>query len=93
MVQAGLGGSVGCASDWRPGGRGFDPCRGRQHSFMEIDHELFSRVNGFSSNLVCALILWRSGLGLLMCKILSIFDGVICPRQPIFSFPDYNLSK
>ena len=31
-------------SDWRPGGRGFDPCRGRQHSFMEIDHEIFSTV-------------------------------------------------
>ena len=29
-------------SDWRPGGRGFNPCRGRQHSFMEIDHEIFS---------------------------------------------------
>ena len=24
-VFAGLGGSVGCASDWRPGGCGFDP--------------------------------------------------------------------
>ena len=42
--QAGLGGSVGCASDWRPGGRGFDPRRGRQHSFVEIDHEIFSTV-------------------------------------------------
>ena len=21
----GLGGAVGCASDWRPGGRGFEP--------------------------------------------------------------------
>ena len=31
-------------SDWRPGGRGFNPCRGRQHSFVEIDHEIFSRV-------------------------------------------------
>ena len=41
---AGLGGSVGCASDWRPGGRGFDPRRGRQHSFVEIDHEIFSTV-------------------------------------------------
>ena len=39
-----LGGSVGCASDWRPGGRGFDPRRGRQHSFVEIDHEIFSTV-------------------------------------------------
>ena len=31
-------------SDWRPGGRGFNPCRGRQHSFLEIDHEIFSTV-------------------------------------------------
>ena len=42
--KAGLGGSVGCASDWRPGGCGFDPRRGRQHSFVEIDHEIFSTV-------------------------------------------------
>ena len=34
----GFGGAVGCASDWRPGGHEFDPCRGRQHSFVEIDH-------------------------------------------------------
>ena len=25
--------------DWRPEGREFNPRRGRQHSFMEIDHE------------------------------------------------------
>ena len=31
-------------SDWRPGGRGFNPRQGRQHSFMEIDHEIFSTV-------------------------------------------------
>ena len=38
-------------SDWRPGGRGFKPPppppphpRGRQHSFVEIDHEIFSTV-------------------------------------------------
>ena len=31
-------------SDWRPGGRGFNPRRGRQHFFMEIDHEIFSTV-------------------------------------------------
>ena len=44
VVIFGLGGAVGCASDWRPGGRGFDPRRGRQHSFVEIDHEIFSTV-------------------------------------------------
>ena len=42
--RASLGGAVGCASDWRPGGRGFDPRRGRQHSFVEIAHEIFSTV-------------------------------------------------
>ena len=31
-------------SDWRPGGRGFNPRRGRQHSFVEIDHEILSTV-------------------------------------------------
>ena len=44
QYSAGLGGAVGCASDWRPGGRGFDPRRDRQHSFVEIDHEIFSTV-------------------------------------------------
>ena len=32
------------SSDWRPGGRGFNPRRGRQHSFVEIDHEIYSTV-------------------------------------------------
>ena len=41
---AGLGGSVGCASDWRPGGHRFDPYRGQQHFFVEIDHEILSVV-------------------------------------------------
>ena len=31
-------------SNWRPGGHGFNPCPGRQHSFVEIDHEIFSMV-------------------------------------------------
>ena len=31
-------------SDWRPGGCGFNPHRGWQHSFVEIDHEMFSTV-------------------------------------------------
>ena len=31
-------------SDWRSGGRGFNLRRGRQHSFVEIDHEIFSTV-------------------------------------------------
>ena len=31
-------------SDWRQGGCGFNPRGGRQHSFVEIDHEIFSTV-------------------------------------------------
>ena len=31
-------------SDWRPGGRRFNPCRGQQHSFVEVNHEIFSMV-------------------------------------------------
>ena len=30
--------------DAGPGGRGFNPRRGWQHSFVEIDHEIFSTV-------------------------------------------------
>ena len=63
----GLGGSVGCASDWRPGGCGFDPRRGRQHSFVEIDHEIFSTV-------ILSLLLIQEGQlsvsGERMCTIL-----------------------
>ena len=44
LPLAGLGGQLDAPSDWRPGGRGFNPCRGRQHSFVEIDHEIFSTV-------------------------------------------------
>ena len=43
QVGAGLDGSV-VPSDRRPGGRGFNPRQGRQNSFMEIDHEIFSTV-------------------------------------------------
>ena len=31
-------------SDWRPGGRRFNPRQGRQRSFVEIDREIFSMV-------------------------------------------------
>ena len=31
-------------SNWRPGGHGFNPRQGWQHSFVEIDQEIFSTV-------------------------------------------------
>ena len=39
-----LGAQLDAPSDWKPGGRGFNPCQDRQHSFVEIDHEIFSTV-------------------------------------------------
>ena len=55
-------------SDWRPGGRGFNPRRGRQHSFVEIDHEIFSTV-------IPSLPLIQEGqlsvAGERMCKVLD----------------------
>ena len=43
LTNEGLGGSD-VPSEWRPGCRGFNPNRGRQLSFVEIDHEIFSTV-------------------------------------------------
>ena len=54
-------------SDWRPGGRGFNPRRGRQHFFVEIDREIFSTV-------ILSLLLIQEGQlsvsGERMCTIL-----------------------
>ena len=54
-------------SDWRSGGHGFNPRRGRQHSFVEIDHEIFSTV-------ILSLLLIQEGQlfvsGERMCTIL-----------------------
>ena len=47
-------------------------------------------INGFSPNLVCALILWRSGLGLLMGKFRQFLTELSARDTPIFSFPGYN---
>ena len=48
---------------------------------------------GFSPNLLYALTLRRSGLGLLMGKFCQIFTELSAQDTPIFSFPDDNLSK
>ena len=41
--QPALVAQLDAPSDWRPGGRGFNPHRGRQHSFVEIDLKYFLR--------------------------------------------------
>ena len=64
-------------SDWIPGGRGFNPRRGRQHSFLEIDHEIFSMVI-LSLPLIQEGQLSVSGEG--MCTILvNRFEDKACP--------------
>ena len=50
-------------------------------------------MGSFSPNLVCALILWRSGLGLLMGKFRQILTELSARDTFIFSFPDDNLGK
>ena len=50
-------------------------------------------INGFSSNLVCALIFWRSGLEWLMGKFRQILTELSARDTPIFSFPDDNFSQ
>ena len=54
-------------SDWRQGGHGFNPRRGRQHSSVEIDREIFSKV-------ILSLLLIQEGhlsvSGERMCTIL-----------------------
>ena len=44
-------------------------------------------------HLVCALIFWRSGLGLLMGKFRQFLTALFARDMLIFSFPDENLSK
>ena len=56
---------------------------------MSVYHFLVN-INGFSPNLVCALILWRSGLGLLMGKFRQFLTELSAPDTPIFWFPDDN---
>ena len=66
-------------SDWRPGGRGFNPRQGPQHSFMEIDHEIFSTV-------ILSLPLIQEG----QFSVSDIFYGHSLPsadsRRAVFSF-------
>ena len=61
----------------------------RMHICLSISF-LFLDDN-FSPNLVCALVLWRSGLGLLMGKFSKILTELSARDTPVFSFlPDDN---
>ena len=63
-------------------------------SVFSFTDDNFSKYQWFSPNLVCALILWRAGLGLLMGK--SMFERVVCPsydRGGILSFSGFICLK
>ena len=47
----------------------------------------------FHKNLVCALILWRPGLGLLMGKVRQFLTELSARNTSVFYFKDNNLSK
>ena len=44
VLKLALVAQLDARSDWRPGGRGFNPRQGWQHSLVETDHEIFSMV-------------------------------------------------
>ena len=50
-------------------------------------------VNGFSPNLVCVLILWRPGLGLLKGKFRQFLTALSAYDTFVFQFLDDNFSK
>ena len=59
--------------------------------FLFTDNNLLN-TNRFSPNLVCSLMLWRSGLRILMCKFCQ-FLTVICRRHICILFLQDNLHK
>ena len=50
-------------------------------------------INGFSPNLVLALILWTSALGLLLIEFCPFLTELSACNTSIFYFQDNNLSK
>ena len=48
---------------------------------------------GFLPNLVCALIVWKSDLGLLVGKFSLFLTELSACDMSVFSFPDDNFSK
>ena len=60
--------------------------------FSFLDDNL-SNINGFSPNLVSALLLWTSALGLLMGKFRSFWTELSARRTSVSYFQNNNVSK
>ena len=63
------------------------------HPYFRFRTITWVNINGFSPNLICALILWRSGFGLLMGKFHQFLKKWSACDTSLYSFPDNNLSK
>ena len=61
-------------------------------SIFSLSDDKFS-VDGFSPNLVCELILWRSGFEFLMGKFRQFLTELSGRNMSVFLFLDNNLSK
>ena len=53
---------------------------------------ILENINGFSPNLICAMILWRSEFELLTGKFHQFLTELSTCDRSVFSFPDDNLS-
>ena len=59
---AGLGGSIGCASDWRPGGCGFDPRRGSNVLSWRLIMKYFLRSFSSTDSRRAVVSFWRKNV-------------------------------
>ena len=75
----------------------FIPCHSivaGYYGFMLVVHlSVRSSIHPSGPNLVCALILWRSDLGLLMGKFHHFLTELSARNTAVFWFQDNNLSK
>ena len=63
------------------------------HPYFSFRMITLVSVNRFSPNLVSALILWRSGLGLLNSKFCQLLTELSAHDMSVFSFPEDNFIK
>ena len=69
------------------------------HSYLPMTQPYFRfqttlvNINGFMLNFLCALILWRSGFGLLMGKFCQFLTELSACDTSVFLFQDNNFSK
>ena len=56
------------------------------HPYFHFWTITLENINGVSPNLICALILWRSALGLLMGQFLLFLTELSAPNTSVFYF-------